>query len=93
MKTAEDFYGFLRQNGFEIMATGGGCTAWEKTQTDGKVILVGQDLHHEIFVDLLDNDWMGIEIGIYSNEDWDETVYFDRFGSIEKAMARLVEII
>jgi hypothetical protein len=53
----------LAAQGFEIIETGGGCSAWRKNFTDGGYVLITCDASHEF------QDDEGIVIGFYGKDD------------------------
>ncbi len=74
---ASDFHHALRELGFAIESTGGGCTAWEFYRANGDLVRVTQDLHHEIYPDLFFDAETGkelcpIEVGTYAYDEISE---------------------
>lgn len=65
MKNANSFMDHLRVNGYEIIHTGGGCTAFAK-RFGSCDIWITQDASHEI-----NEEWMsdlGLVIGVYPRD-------------------------
>ena len=79
----EQFAQAMANNGFYVESTGGGCTAWKFDRLDGSFVWVHQDLHHDIWEDLLATPDGAIEVGI---DEGLETVAWKETNDIQHAM-------
>ena len=90
--TNDQFYDFLKSNGFTVTDTGGGCTAWHKTMPDDCFILVSQELTHE-----MNDDWLAkgldIHVGVFWGDEWLETDHNSAHASIDGAAAAITELL
>jgi hypothetical protein len=87
------FYDFLKDNNFTVCSTGGGCTAWVRELPQDQRLLISQDLSHEIDVELLDDNWLGIQIGIFGGEDWTDTDQNSTHATIESAINTIEQLL
>ena len=70
---AEDFMLRVADNGYTIIHTGGGCTAFAK-KIGLNEILITQDASHEIYEDNMSD--VGVVIGVYPDELEGQHLFF-----------------
>ena len=84
----------MRDAGFTIWNTGGGCTAWGFARPDGVDVMACQDLHHEWMPELVDpnSHWLDYGVGLVDSEGQaiDET--YRAFKDIKAAIAYAIEL-
>lgn len=91
---ASDFHHALRELGFTVEQTGGGCTAWDFYRADGSLVRVTQDLHHEIEPRLFFDPDTGeeqcpIEVGTYAHDEISEA--YETFTDFVQALLHVIK--
>jgi len=87
--TPEQFYDFLRSHGFTVSHTGGGCTAWYRDMGNGGHFLVSQDLHHEVYPELLPQSSFGVHVGTFEGDEWVPTDVQAEHHTLESAVKHI----
>lgn len=90
----EQFEKAMREAGFNIWNTGGGCTAWGFARPDGLDVMACQDLHHEWTPEIVDpnSDWLDYGAGLVDSDGqaMDET--HRSFKNIEELIAYVIQL-
>jgi len=90
----EQFEQAMRDAGFTVWNTGGGCTAWGFERPDGIAIMGCQDLHHEWMPEIVDPDsnWLDYGFGLVDAEGQSIDTVYRAFKDITKALAYAIEL-